>query len=88
MNQPGLISVAQLTRYVKSLLEEQRQLKDLLVRGEICDLYYRSASGHLYFPSGRGKPAAVRHVQPVCRSAEKVAGGGQRRCGPGNGEPL
>ena len=55
MNQPGLISVAQLTRYVKSLLEEQRQLKDLLVRGEICDLYYRSASGHLYFSLREGE---------------------------------
>ena len=54
MNRQGLISVAQLARYVKSLLEEQRQLKDLLVRGEICDLYYRSASGHLYFSLQEG----------------------------------
>lgn len=46
MNQP--ISVAQLNRYVASLLERDSQLNPVLVKGEISG-FKSYASGHLYF---------------------------------------
>ncbi|MEG2087871.1 MAG: exodeoxyribonuclease VII large subunit [Angelakisella sp.] len=44
-----IVTVSQLCRFVKSLLEEQKPLSDILVKGEISNLSLRSASGHLYF---------------------------------------
>lgn len=44
-----IISVSQLLRFVKSLVDEQKQLSDVMVRGEISDVAYRSISGHIYF---------------------------------------
>jgi exodeoxyribonuclease VII large subunit len=44
----SLWSVAELTRYLRDLLESDESLQDLWVRGEISNLA-RPSSGHLYF---------------------------------------
>ena len=44
-----IIRVSQLNRYVKAQLEENELLRDLLVRGELTSVSYRSQSGHYYF---------------------------------------
>ena len=41
-----IIRVSQLNRYVKAQLEENELLRDLLVRGELTSVSYRSKSGH------------------------------------------
>ena len=60
---PGfqVLTVSQLCRYVKAVLEEQKPLSDLMVKGELGDLSYRQSSGHLYF-SIRDGGAVVRCV--------------------------
>ncbi len=55
MSYSPMVTVSQLCRYVKSLLEEQKNLTDLMVRGEISNLSFRSASGHLYFSLREGE---------------------------------
>lgn len=66
----AIVTVSQLCRYVKALLEEQKPLSDLLVRGEVTNLSYRTASGHLYFTLGDGD-ASLRCVM-FARYAEKL----------------
>lgn len=44
-----VLTVTQLCRYVRSLLEEQQVLGDILVKGEVGNLTYKQSSGHLYF---------------------------------------
>ena len=46
--QKGILSVSQLNEYVKMLLDGDRLLSSVFIRGELsnCKLY---ASGHLYF---------------------------------------
>lgn len=56
-----ILTVTQLCRYVKSLLEEQQPLGDVMVRGEVTNLTYRRSSGHLYF-SIRDEGGLIRCV--------------------------
>lgn len=56
-----VLTVSQLCRYVKSLLEEQRVLGDVMVKGEVSNLAYRQMSGHLYF-SIRDEGGLIRCV--------------------------
>ncbi len=56
-----VLTVSQLCRFVKLLLEEQKQLGDVMVKGELGNLSYRQSSGHLYF-SIRDGGAVVRCV--------------------------
>jgi exodeoxyribonuclease VII large subunit len=45
---PHVFAVKEITRYVKTLLERERALQGVLVRGEISNCRYHT-SGHLYF---------------------------------------
>jgi len=48
MNQPRIISIKDLNRYIKGLLEDDDVLADVWVRGEISNFTHHS-SGHMYF---------------------------------------
>ena len=56
-----ILSVSQLNRYVKSLLDGDSLLKDLLLRGEISNFVCHQRSGHCYFTLTEGD-CAVRAV--------------------------
>jgi len=43
------ITVSQLNRYLKAVLEENDKLRDLYVRGEVADFIRHGRSGHCYF---------------------------------------
>jgi len=46
--EPARWSVTELTRYIRSIIEEDDQLQDIWVQGEISN-FSRPSSGHLYF---------------------------------------
>lgn len=56
-----ILSVSQLNRYVKSLLDGDPLLKDLLLRGEFSNFVCHQRSGHCYFTLKEGD-CAVRAV--------------------------
>lgn len=56
-----ILSVSRLNRYVKSLLDGDPLLKDLLLRGEISNFVCHQRSGHCYFTLKEGD-CAVRAV--------------------------
>ncbi len=67
-----VLTVSQLHRYVKSLLEEQKNLSDLMVQGELSNVSQNSASGHLYF-SLRDGGGLIRCVM-FSRHAQRLRG--------------
>ncbi len=82
---PAVLSVAQLSRYLKELLETDEILQDVWVRGEIsgCKTY---ASGHCYFtlkdaeaqlPCVFFKHARLRSTAPELRDGMAIAAGGR-----------
>ena len=48
---PGnrILSVTELTAHLRSVLENDRLLQNVWVRGEIADFRYYQKSGHMYF---------------------------------------
>ena len=60
-----ILSVSKLNRYVKSLLDGDPLLKDLLLRGEISNFVCHQRSGHCYFTLKEGD-CAVRAVMFSC----------------------
>jgi len=61
-------TVSQLTGYIRSLIEEEPELSDLWVEGEVSN-FTRASSGHCYFTlkdaghaQGRRRPDRLRDV--------------------------
>lgn len=61
MNPPIALSVAQLNLYVKSLLESDRNLKSVWLRGELSNFVRNAKSGHCYF-SVKDRECSVKSV--------------------------
>ena len=65
-----IIKVSQLNRYVRAQLEENTLLGDLLVKGELTSVSWRSSSGHFYFTVSEAG-ASLRCVM-FARYAERL----------------
>ena len=47
---PSMLTVSQVNRFLKSLIEGDGRLNDVLITGEISNYTDHYRSGHLYFP--------------------------------------
>lgn len=61
MIKPTVVTVTQLNKYVKSVLDSDRILSGIMVRGEISNFVRHYKSGHLYF-SLKDETAAIKSV--------------------------
>lgn len=57
----GALTVSQLNKYIRSILEDDCNLKSLILSGEISNFKINSFSGHIYF-SLKDEKASVRAV--------------------------
>lgn len=88
-----IIKVSQLNRYVRAQLEENTLLGDLLVKGELTSVSWRSSSGHFYFTISEGGASLhcvmfARYAEdflPFRRRAVPLLYGGQLPCMNGTG---
>ena len=67
---PGAMTVADLTRYLRELLESDTLLQDLWVQGEVSN-FSRPSSGHLYFTL-KDSSASLRCVMWRSAAARQV----------------
>src|SRR5947209_14390677 len=70
----GALSVSQVTRYLKYLVETDEYMSALSVRGEICE-FSRAGSGHLYFAIkvAGSQMSCVMFRREASKQAEEVA---------------
>lgn len=68
--QPSIIKVSQLNRYVKAMLDENKLLTDIMVKGELSSVSFRSQAGHYYFTLEEG--GALLSCVMFSRYAEKL----------------
>src|SRR5438445_791080 len=70
----GALSVSQVTRYLKYLVETDEYMSALSVRGEICE-FSRAGSGHLYFAikDAGSQMSCVMFRRETSKQAEQVA---------------
>lgn len=61
MIKPTVVTVTQLNKYVKSVLDSDRILSGIMVRGEISNFVRHYKSGHLYF-SLKDETASIKSV--------------------------
>jgi len=61
MESRKIYSVTEITRLIKSVLEDNLQLRDVGVRGEISNFYFQQNAGHMYFDL-KSKNAKIKCV--------------------------
>ena len=61
INEPLVLSVSQVNRYVKARLDEDQNLTNIFLTGEISNFTYHFKTGHLYF-SLKDDKAAIKAV--------------------------
>lgn len=65
---PQVLTVSQLTLYLKSVIDGDYHFKNILLSGEISN-FTRARSGHLYFTLKDESGYPCRHVSVECRPA-------------------
>ncbi|MDD6174466.1 MAG: exodeoxyribonuclease VII large subunit [Firmicutes bacterium] len=70
MKRPMVLTVSQLTTYLRALLEGDENLNELYLNGEISNFKAHSASGHFYFDLKDDR--SVIHAVMFCRQAARL----------------
>ncbi len=68
----NILTVSQLNRYVRAVLEEDAKLKGLYVKGEIMDFSRNFRSGHLYFTLRETTGASQASIRAVMFKTDAV----------------